>query len=254
MFFNFDHLELRYDPFPIGCARPFMDESTYRDLVENFPPVELFESFQAMGKEGEKYTLSEKENPKVYNTFVRSKPVWRELHSWVKSNDFVYETLEALRQRDVDLGYRRTSPARRLTKRLKNRWLGKPSSGTDVPLRARFEFSALPVDGGFLVPHTDAPTKILTIIVAMLKEGEWDPDFGGGTDVNRPKDPHLNFNQLNKLARFEDMEVIDTFDLMPNQGVIFVKTFNSWHSVRPMTGRGSQALRKTLTVTVERLA
>jgi hypothetical protein len=32
------------------------------------------------------------------------------------------------------------------------------------------------------------------------------------------------------------MDVIDTFEFTPNQAVMFVKTFNSWHSVRPMTG------------------
>jgi hypothetical protein len=30
-----------------------------------------------------------------------------------------------------------------------------------------------------------------------------------------------------------------------------VKTFNSWHSVRPMTGIGSDALRRTLTINIE---
>jgi hypothetical protein len=33
--------------------------------------------------------------------------------------------------------------------------------------------------------------------------------------------------------------------------VIFVKTFNSWHSVRPMQGNGSGAMRKTLTINIE---
>jgi hypothetical protein len=33
--------------------------------------------------------------------------------------------------------------------------------------------------------------------------------------------------------------------------VVFVKTYNSWHSVRPMTGKGVEALRKTLTIVIE---
>jgi hypothetical protein len=47
------------------------------------------------------------------------------------------------------------------------------------------------------------------------------------------------------------MEVLETFPFEPNQAVVFVKTFNSWHSVRPMTGRGSPAMRKTLTINIE---
>jgi hypothetical protein len=254
MFFNYEHLQFRYEPFPIGRAIPFLDESTYGDMVDNFPPIDIFESFQAMGKKGEKYTLSQKENPKTYGAFVQSSPVWREFHAWIKSDDFVYELLDTLKERNIDLGYRQASPICRLIKTAKSRFKGKGSSGRHVPLRARFEFSALPADGGCLPPHTDAPTKIATIIVSMLKEGEWNPAFGGGTDVNRAKDQSLSFNQVNHVAGFDDMEVIDTFDFTPNQGVIFVKTFNSWHSVRPMTGHGSDALRRTLTVNIERRA
>jgi hypothetical protein len=86
---------------------------------------------------------------------------------------------------------------------------------------------------------------------SIIDEGEWNPAFGGGTDVNRPKDVRLAYNELNRQARFEDMEVLDTFEFTPNQGVVFVKTFNSWHSVRPMTGNGSDAMRRTLTINIE---
>jgi hypothetical protein len=47
------------------------------------------------------------------------------------------------------------------------------------------------------------------------------------------------------------MEILETYPFQPNQAVMFVKTFNSWHSVRPMTGTGSKAMRKTLTINIE---
>ena len=89
------------------------------------------------------------------------------------------------------------------------------------------------------------------MIVSMVRENEWNPEFGGGTDVNRPKDQRHSFNRINELANFGDMEILQTFDFKPNQGVIFVKTFNSWHSVRPMSGHNAQDLRKTLTINIE---
>ena len=92
------------------------------------------------------------------------------------------------------------------------------------------------------------------MVVSILREGEWDPAFGGGTDVNQPKDSRYGFNYVNRLADFADMEVLDTYEFTPNQAVVFVKTFNSWHSVRPMTGNDSSALRRTLTLTIERQA
>ena len=80
------------------------------------------------------------------------------------------------------------SPGRRLVRRI-----GKLARGhlrsTRGRLGARFEYSMLPVDGGHVLPHTDAPGKIVTIIVSILDDDEWDPAFGGGTDINRPVDP-----------------------------------------------------------------
>jgi hypothetical protein len=56
---------------------------------------------------------------------------------------------------------------------------------------------------------------------------------------------------MNRQAGFDEMEVLDTFPFTPNQAVVFIKTFNSWHSVRPMLGNGSNAMRKTLTINIE---
>lgn len=251
MFFKYDHLKFRYEPFPIGMAKPLMDESTYQEFLNHFPPLEFFEDYKKIGRPGNKYTLSEKENPPVYNDFIRSDPLWREFHRWIKSDEFVYEIMNTLRQHDIDLGYRYVPHAQRLLNLIKGIARGRLSPDA-ARLGARFEFSALPADGGHLNPHTDAPTKIVTLVVSMMREGEWNPAFGGGTDVNRPKDDGYRFNQMNRLARFEDMEIVHTYEYTPNQAVIFVKTYNSWHSVRPMTGSGSSVLRKTLTVNIER--
>jgi hypothetical protein len=252
MFFSYENLQFRYEPFPIGLAKPLMSDQAYRQFLDNFPPIDRFESFEAKGKRGRKYTLSEKENPRAFNDFVQSKPLWREFHRWIKSDDFAYGVLKALAERNIDLGYEATPPVKRFVKRARHALTGRMSERF-APLKARFEFSALPADGGNVVPHTDAPTKIVTMVVSIVDDGEWDPAFGGGTDVNQPKDQALAFNHLNRLADFEDMEVLDTFEFTPNQAVVFVKTFNSWHSVRPMTGNGSQALRRALTINIERL-
>jgi 2OG-Fe(II) oxygenase superfamily len=248
--FSYDHVTFRYDPFPIGLATPVMTPELYEQLVSNFPPLDIFESFEELGKKGRKYTLSEKENEKVYLDFVRSSPLWRDFYAWIKSKAFPYSVMEMLRQHDIDLGYRYVSPAKRWSRQVKNLVRGR-SSPHYVQLKARFEFSALPADGGHLVPHTDAPTKIVTMIVSVLRKGEWNPSFGGGTDVNQPKEDRYRFNHLNRLAAFDDMEVLHTYEFLANQAVIFVKTFNSWHSVRPMTGVGSDAVRRTLTINIE---
>jgi hypothetical protein len=249
MFFCYDHIHFRYEPFPIALARPIMADSTYATFLDNFPAIDIFESFEKMGKIGRKFTLSEKENSKTYSDFVQSRPVWREFHAWIKSDDFAYGALEMLKGHHIDLGFEHVDPTKRMAKRVKTALTGRVSP-REVPLKARFEFSALPADGGWVQPHTDAPSKIVTMVISMAKEGEWNPAWGGGTDVNRPKSTDLAYNQMNALAEFEDMEVLQTYEFTPNQAVIFVKTFNSWHSVRPMSGVAGM-LRRTLTVVIE---
>lgn len=251
MFFLYDHFQFQYEPFPIGWAKPLMAETVYQEFLDNYPSLDIFKSIP---KVGNKYSLSERFNFKEYADFVRSNPVWREFHRWIKSDEFVDEIMNVLREHHIDLGYGLPSPpaAKRLLKFIRS--LGRGHIPASTRLQSRFEFSMLPAAGGHVLPHTDAPAKIVTLIVSMVREGEWDPAFGGGTDVNRPKNNLLSFNQLNRNARFEDMDVLYTFEFTPNQGVIFIKTFNSWHSVRPMTGMNSSAMRKTLTINIEEVS
>lgn len=248
MYFSYDHLEFRYEPFPIGLAKPIMEEGLYQQLLATYPAVELFEK---ISKLGDKYSLSERFNRPVYENFIRGQPVWREFHAWIKSDAFVDQLMQALREHNLDLGYEgMISPLQSVVQFAKDLRRGRRGARLGR-LQTRFEFSMLPADGGNILPHTDAPSKVVTLIISMVGEGEWNPAFGGGTDVNWPKDSRLIYNELNRQAEFADVEVLDTYEFTPNQAVIFIKTFNSWHSVRPMTGQGSTAMRKTLTINIE---
>jgi hypothetical protein len=245
--FSYDHLRFRYEPFPIGIAKPAIAEDFYRELAANYPPRELF---AYLPKVGHKYSLSEKSNREAYSRFIQSHALWRELHAWIKSDAFIPAVMRVLKAHHIDLGHKDLSGAKRALKTVKNLARGRPRP-LPPRLNTRFEFSMLPADGGYIMPHTDSPSKIVTLIVSMAGPDEWNPAFGGGTDVNRPKDVRLAFNRMNAQAEFDDMEVLDTFAFTPNQVVVFVKTFNSWHSVRPMSGTGSPLMRKTLTINIE---
>ena len=246
--FSYANLELRYDPFPIGLAKPLVDVAVYADMLKNYPDRELF---AYLAKVGHKYSLSEKSNPKAYHNHIKAHPVWRDFHGFVKSKSFIKDVVDALAERHVDLGYKKLpTPAKRLWKLVRNLSRGTLDAGRPS-LAARFEYSMLPAEGGYVIPHTDSPGKIITMVVSMVDEGEWDPALGGGTDLNKPKDLKLTYNELNRQAEFDEMEVLETFEFTPNQGVIFIKTFNSWHSVRPMTGKDTDAMRKTLTINIE---
>jgi len=247
MFFCYDHLEFRYDPYPIGLAKPLMNDDIYQTLLTNWPAQEQFANIPKLGN---KYSLSERFNPRQYRDLIRNQPVWRDLYRWIKSDAFIQNVLDTLKTHYIDLGYENAPPLKRLQQHFKDLRHGRFDLRAKH-LRTRFEFSMLPANGGHILPHTDAPSKIVTLIVSIVDENEWNPAFGGGTDVNRPKDHQYSYNQLNRQAAFEAMDVLDTYEFTPNQAVIFIKTFNSWHSVRPMTGFDSPAMRKTLTINIE---
>jgi hypothetical protein len=247
--FRFNDAEFLYEPYPIGLIRPVADDDVYRQLVADYPPIDLF---MHLPKVGHKYVLSEKFNPDNYHRFIRQSPVWRKLHAWIKSEEFVAAVDTMLRDNRIDVGLSRRSFSS--LKKWRRAWRDlRRGRFPRIPpgLRARFEFSMLPADGGYILPHTDTPKKIITLVISSMTPGEWDPAFGGGTEVNRAKQNEHAFNWLNDNVPFDEVETLHTFEFSPNQCVVFVKTFNSLHCVRPMTGKNSAAMRKTLTINIE---
>lgn len=245
---SLSNLVLDYDPYPIGVATPVIEDSLYAEMIRQFPPIDLFRRSEHHGR---KYLLSKKNNRRQFEDFVATHAVWREFFDYLKSKEFIFRTIDVLRGKGIDLGMTRENMSlrgRTLTC-LKHLATGHLPS---VPpaLTARLEFSALPADGGKLLPHTDTAKKMITLVVSMVKEGDWNPAFGGGTEVLKPTDLSKSFNFLNKQLDFEEAETLKVFEFQPNQAVIFVKTFNSLHGVRPMTGNGSDQLRRTLTINI----
>ena len=61
----------------------------------------------------------------------------------------------------------------------------------------------------------------------------------------------INLTGRIQIVPWDKIEVVETVPFVPNQCMIFVKTFNSLHSVKPMRGKGSEALRKSVTIVLE---
>ena len=234
---------MEYVPYPVGVITPAFDPGLHDELLRTFPPIELFETLPRFDT---KYSLSEKHNPQGYAAFISEHPAWRELHGFIKSDDFIYGVVDLLRDRGVDLGIARPKqpPAKGLRRFFR-------SSAKQPSLRSRFEFSVLKARGGAVAPHTDAAKKFITLVFTMTREGEWRSDWGGGTDILATKDPAKSFNFVNRIVPYDETVTLRTVEFKPNQAMLFVKTFNSLHGVKEMRGP-SDTLRRTLTVNIER--
>lgn len=252
--FRFQNIEMDYEPYPIGYMANIFQPEIYARLVKTYPSLDLF---AYMPQLGHKYSLSQRNNPDQYHEFLNRTPEWKQVYDEVKGPAFVSSIIDALHACKVDVGLRKrfavtNSKTSALVWRLRNALAClKKGHPEKIGLQTRFEFSVLPADQGNIRPHTDAPNKLITLVISCISEGEWNPEHGGGTVVLRPKDAAENYNHKNRYLDFDATETLKTFPFFPNQCVIFVKTFNSLHAVHPMTGIGSKAMRKTLTINLE---
>lgn len=244
---NFEAIRFDYDPYPIGIARRVIDPERYREMVDTLPDDRIFVTKENLGT---KLSLSQLNNRSGYLAHIRNHRVWQRFYDYIKSERFIAEAMAMLKEHGIDLGLANLGLRDRMARRVRALKRGSPQPHFPK-LRSRFEFSSMPVTGGNIRPHTDAVSKAVTMVIPMLRENEWQESYGGGTSVVKPKDNRRSFNRVNNYLDFDEVDCLKTFPFEPNQCLVFVKTYNSWHAVWPMTGDDSSILRRTLTINIE---
>ncbi len=244
--FNFKNAQFAYEPYPVCYIPMFFSEAEYKALSDSYPDLSLFKFKERLGN---KYSLAEKNNGEFYKKFLRENKVWGDFYERIKTKEFVNEVVEFMKANHVEVEIKKNRYW--LTKNMRRKRRGVIARLVNKKqVRSRFEFSVMTASGGNILPHTDDPRKNITLVLSFIKENEWQDEWGGGTNVCIPKDRSKIYNFVNNNMPFEKVENIKTFPFKPNQALIFVKTFNSWHSVDPMSGPES-ALRKTVTINIE---
>jgi hypothetical protein len=243
---RYDRLTLDYEPYPIGLIEDVFDKPAYDELVKTYPTVDQFKHMPNLGN---KYSLSPYNNADNYYRHLKENAAWGKFHDYILSREFIEKTLTLFKERHVDLGFKRywvKSGTGSRKSSIISRIFRQPE------LSARFEFSMMNGVGGNIKPHTDQASKLITFVFSMNGPGEWNNEaWGGGTAVVKPKDIRLSYNHVNKHLTHDEVDVVKEYPFNPNQALIFIKTYNSWHSVTPMRSNTDSALRKTLTVNIE---
>jgi hypothetical protein len=218
---NFDSVKFYNDPYVFGLATDVFDPPMFNALVETWPSEKLFAH---MGGGYHKYSLSERNNAPLYHRFISENAEWREFHHYIKTA-FMVEILAVLQAFGHAMPYREKH-------------------------KARFEFSSLPADGGFLLPHTDIPSKVLTLVIPIYRH-RWQEEWGGATQLLRP-------NAVGTVEYKDYQTPLDKFDIVnvapyrSNGCLIFLKSDHSWHNVGPLKGPAG-VWRRSLTVNLERV-
>lgn len=222
----FDNTRFRRTPYPIGLAKPIFDEANYADFIAGFPSDEMIRRYPFQSQTGgyKKYSLNERHRD--YFEYLEARPLWYAFYLSIKKPQWVPFIFSMLKAHHVDV---------------------PGSEDPTAQWSSRFEFAAMPADGGYIAPHNDIPSKAVTLIFSMQAEGDWEPAWGGGTDVLVPRAGVTPKSYVTPLDQFQ---VVASFPYQPNQCVLFVRSEHSWHSVGPMTGPPGP-LRRTLTLNIE---
>lgn len=249
---NFSNAVFDYVPYPIGIATSVFEPRAFEELTSEFPPLELFRDVGNYGDDGRKYGLSMAYHPDKYQAFLASNRVWGEFARYIASKAFVANVLETLNAHSLRLGLEKY-PVGDIPRAVQLKHAVRSLVRLQPPremrsVRTRWEFSVLPGIGGASPPHTDHPSKVVTLVIPMCKPGEWQDSYGGGTSVVIPKDERKIFNQLNEPLEAKDVNLHKTFQFRPNQCLVFIKTYNSWHAVLPTTAPAEQSWRRSVNV------
>jgi len=102
-------------------------------------------------------------------------------------------------------------------------------------------------NGCSVSPHCDAAWKLGSHIFYFNTEQDWKPDWGGETLV---LDDNGRFSSRSAPA-FEDFDRAMASESLNNRSLLFIRSGNSWHGVKPIRCPEGQ-LRKVFIVVINR--
>ncbi len=207
------------EPFVYGYVDDFLPTDLYERLERDFPSPELFPG------------LEELPGGKQYRKFWRGDPMddlehvsepWREWIAFINSDRFVEDCGRWCSE--FVTPYRKAATARSPLKLLGDR---PDIRNWDIDLNC--EFSVLPRDA-HLPPHTDSTDKVLTFML-YFPQLNWDPGWGGGTQIYQPLDKQHLSNWSNRPLPRAHADLVFENEFRPNRLFFFAKAANSYHGV-----------------------
>jgi hypothetical protein len=233
------------DPFCFFCVDDYLPRDLYESLLESFPEGSSY-SYNAEGKMG----FRSSEDPEEIARFGAAHPEWQQLVDFFGSDEFVYDAKATLADGLVSArGLPGRKPWLNCTHRdVPGNWLRYQ---LQEPVRTTHQFSLLP-SGGAVRPHSDAPRKLVSLLL-YFRDSDWQDAWGGGTEFYVPLDPEKarRWRPTDRIP-FDEFEVVATSEFRGNRLAGFVRSHDSYHGVQP-PGCPPEATRKALLINIKRL-
>jgi hypothetical protein len=237
--------EIRTDPFCFFRIDDYLPEDLYRALRESFPDGSM-RADDDSGKLG--FRSSAEAND--FDDFCEQHPAWKRLLVFFRSDAFVLDVGRVFAPSIVSArGWRGRRPWRNCSD-------GKiPSSRLrymlEEPVKTTFQISQLP-NGAEVIPHTDAPRKLVSLLL-YFRDDDWQDQYGGGTEFYEPIDAERarTWKPTDRVP-FSELKSIGECGFARNCLAGFVRSPNSYHGVRPIVCPEG-ATRRALLINIKRV-
>ena len=226
---NFTRSNFFYDPFPHCVLAEFLDHSIYEEICKEYPPIEILDKMsdkKLNDNKFEKYNLGNSfKNKKNFLNFIKKTKAIKNFYQYISSNQFINELNSFLLNNFIDIRLNANNSS--LKKKFLNKILRRE-------LTFDFEFSSIPINGGYILPHTDGGNKILGFVIPIIDNDEILKVPNIGTKILKAKSNEYKYNFFNKTVPFNKTELVKEIPFKKNQMTLHVKTFNSLHAVGPI--------------------
>ena len=239
---NLENSQFFYDPYPHVLVKNIFEEKIYEDLKKEFPNPEtdIFHSSDYSKKRAvDKFKKFQIDNffSKNFNNVIKNKKTSKLIYNFFKSEKFIYIIDKFLIDNHIKINLVKKKTWKNFFKK---------------DFKVYFEFSSIPCDGGFIAPHTDSPNKIITCVMPIIDRLEISNLKGIGTSMLESTNDKYKYNFLNQSVPLSETKEIRYIDFSPNQMLLFIKTYNSLHSVGPIESTNSTKTlhRKSINVCI----
>lgn len=243
---NFDKSQFFYDPFPHCILNDFLDKGVYDNICKEYPSLNYFEELQGKDDNNKfkKYRFSNNHRQlKSFNNFINSTNFIKKLYKYLSSEKFIFSLDNFLKKNHVDL---------RLAEK-KSNFITNIKNFIFKKKKIDFEFSLIPTDNGFILPHTDGSEKLISFVIPVIDNKEILKVKNLGTKIFKAVDDEYKFNFFNKTVPLNKAEEVKELPFRDNQMTLHLKTFNSLHGVGPIKNFSQKEIfRKSITVFIER--
>jgi hypothetical protein len=221
-------IRLFNDPFLYGYVDHYLPEDLYHRLSEAFIDPATHPNLNVLARGKKRVVFCA---PPVPDFIAGASLLWAEAIGAITSHAFLVDCGTWLREH-APLAPQPEVYRSLMDERLKidPRCLGM-----------QCEFSTMQ-DGVLLPPHSDSTDKVISFILYFAPP-EWRPEWGGATEIYEPRDPRHRGNWSNVFLPASDMRTVFRSRFEPNRLFFFVKGYNAWHGVSPVTAPAAMQRR-----------